>query len=452
MSTEVEIRGGGAVAVDTETLHHAAARFGGAAGRLEDLRSRLSHTQGLLYECRHYAGDAYGDAATAFQRLTVAIAEADRIAAALRDTAAVYELVELNALHHAAVLAGDGDGAARLDVQRDALLARHPAAMDAARGLEFERAVMWPSELVKVWTQMGWDSGRIVGPVGGTVGGVALGGAGILYAAAAGISRVGIIGRDARLSGGAVPVEVAARRVAATGAPLTLAAAASRVPTGDARVRVERYEMPDGSARFAVYVAGTTAGADEPFGFGSNLDLAQGRESASYSAVEKALAAAGAQPGDPVHAFGYSQGATVASYLAVQGDYDTQTLVTFGSPVSADVGPGTLSVAVRHTDDPIAVLAGGGHAMPVGAPGSFIAEAPVSPDKPLPDLPTSPHPLSSYAQTAARVDASHDPRVAGLHSVLAELRGAQSMTATEYTVSRGPDPALAPGAANRPPV
>ncbi len=64
----------------------------------------------------------------------------------------------------------------------------------------------------------------------------------------------------------------------------------------------------------------------------------------------------------------------VASRLAVEGGYDVKTLVTLGSPVEADVGDGTLSVAVRHTDDPVAALQGGGYDTAVGAPGSFVAE------------------------------------------------------------------------------
>ena len=122
-------------------------------------------------------------------------------------------------------------------------------------------------------------------------------------------------------------------------APTSLADAAARIPAGgEARIRVERYTMSDGSRQFAVYVAGTQTVAPqtrEPFDMDSNVELYTGERSASYEATLAALEQAGAEPGDVVHAFGHSQGAMVVAHLALEGGFDDATLVSFGSPVEA---------------------------------------------------------------------------------------------------------------------
>ena len=139
----------------------------------------------------------------------------------------------------------------------------------------------------------------------------------------------------------------------ATGAPVSLADAAARIPQGDTRIRVERYTMPDGTRQFAVYVAGTRtmqpSTTDAVRHAGRTRSSTTGERSASYDATLAALADAGAEPGDVVHAFGHSQGAMVNAHVALEGGYDVQTLVSLGSPVEADVGDGTLSIALRHT-------------------------------------------------------------------------------------------------------
>lgn len=448
MTGEIEIRSGGAVSVDTATLHHAASRFHAFEEHLAELRGRLGQVQGVLYEQRRYASDAYTGAAAAFQRLTTAIDGAEAIAAALRRAAAVYELVELDVRHRVAVTGGETATAERLDARRRELLAVHAGLSEEALGAELERTLLWPSEVIELLTEFGLEAGGIVSGPGGVVGGVALGGAGVLAAAVTGLTGSGLVPRGARLTGGAVPVVLRARAAPAAPAPATLAAAASRIPSGPSRVRVETYTMCDGSRQYAVYVAGTadwSTTGPQAFDMGSNLALARGVESASYSAVTQALEAAGARPGDPVHAFGHSQGATVASWLATSGEYDTRTLVTFGSPVSADVGAETLSVGIRHTDDVVTVLAGGGHLAPVGAPGSFIVETTGAPQSVVPELPGPAHPMAAYAETAAKVDASADPRVGALRDVFGELSSAASVTVTEYAATRAPAPVVAPG-------
>jgi hypothetical protein len=134
----------------------------------------------------------------------------------------------------------------------------------------------------------------------------------------------------------------------------------------------------------------------------------------------------------------------IAGHLALQGDYDVRTLVSLGSPVEADVGDSTLSVALRHADDPVAGLAGGGHGEGVGAPGSFVAERVADPDAGPDDARIPAHRLIAYAETAALVDASTDPRVDALRDVFAGLERAEAVEVTEYGATRGGPPAVSP--------
>lgn len=456
MSGEIEIRGGGAVAVDTDTLHHAASRFLAFEGRLDELRRRLSDVQAVLFEHHRYAADAYADAAAGFQGLTGAVDEAERIATALRQAAAVYELVELNALHRAAWLAGEHETALRLDARRDVLLATYPDISDPARLAEFERMIMWPSELVRQGTLIGFSGGSDISEKGGVIGGAAVGVAAILFGALTGLTGSGLRGRDARLIPIGAPVAITPTRPPAGGktAPTSLAAVAARIPSGgDARVRVEKYVMRDGSQQFVVYVAGThpDGGRTEVWDNASNVSLYTGDESASYVATTQALEAAGAEPGDVVHAVGFSQGAMIASHIALESEYDTRTLVTFGSPVEADVGTQTLSVGIRHTDDPVAALAGGGHIGSVGSAGSVVVERSFDPDAGQQDAGFPAHRLTAYTETAALADASGDPRIAGVQSVFDDLRAAERVVVTEYSATRLDNPPVAP-APGRPPV
>lgn len=446
--TDIDVRGGGAVAVDTDTLRHAAGLFSAAGAELESIGLRLGALQNMLFVERQQAWDAASAAAALGERIRAAREESAVIASSLREAAATYEIVELNAAHAAAVSSGDQESVRRIESQRRLLAAEYPDAWETARFLAFERTVMWPSELVRQATLLGFDAGWEVSEgKGGVYGGVALGVGTIAFATTAGGLGAGLLARDARLAGPTPAVALVPIPTASTGttgapavAPASLAAATTRIPSGgESRVRVERYTMPDGSQQFALYVAGTeswSVGGDDPFDAQSNVELYTGRESASYAATAQALAAAGAEPGDTVHAFAFSQGAMVTSHLALEGGYDVATLVSAGSPVEADVSESTLSVNLRHTDDPIAALAGGGHAGSVGAPGSFVVEVSADPDTDLGDARAPAHRLTAYTETAALVDASRDPRVDAVRAVLDDLATATSVDVVEYGAVR----------------
>ena len=440
--TGLEIRGGGAVAVDTDTLRSTATRFLGAKAELEEVSLRLSWLHTTVFALRDHAWDAVSSFSTLAQRLLHLQSEAERIAGALREAAIAYELVELSAEHRVAVAAGDTARATWIDARITWLSEKYPGAWSTALGAELDRAVNWPGELTRQATEGGLLVGSEFGGPAGVATGAALGLGTIAGAAVLGVGGAGRLARDARLEGSAGPVKVQPVPVAgASAAPRTLADAAARMPgAGESRVRVERYAMPDGTRQYAVYIAGTQAqayGGADPWDHRSNLQLYTGKQSESFAATKQALAAAGAEPGDSVHVFGLSQGAMIGAHLALEGEYDTKTLVTFGSPVAADVGDGTLSVTVRHTDDPITALAGGGHNAAVGAPGSIVVERVSHPATGMDDARLPSHHMSAYAETAALIDASSDPRVDGLRSVLDELNDAESIEVTEYSATRG---------------
>jgi pimeloyl-ACP methyl ester carboxylesterase len=452
VSDEIELRGGGAVAVDTETLRHTALRFDRIVDDLERLGTRFAAARATILDQRGHGWAAVGAAAAFSRDLVDAVGNAQSIAQALRHAAAVYEIVELNAERSALWLAGDREGMYAVDRRRNELHLMYPGALQAASMASFERGIMWPSFLARQATETGFDLGSIFSEMGGAIGGVALGGATIAAAATFGIGGWGRLSREARLGGDAPPVSVRAleqsRPSRTDRAPADLAQIAARMPgSGESRVRVEKYTMPDGTEQFAVYIAGTQSagiGGADPWDIQSNAELYTGSRSASYEATLAALEAAGANPGDTVHAFGHSQGAMIAAHLALESEYDITTVVSFGSPVEADVGSETLSVAIRHSDDPVAIFAGGGHEGAVGAPGSFTAEREAHAESGPVDATAPAHAMGSYAETAAMVDALTDPRVAAAHDVLAGLREAETVEVTEYTASRPVGPAPSP--------
>ncbi|MGZ8804055.1 MAG: hypothetical protein ACXWZG_01970 [Microbacterium sp.] len=433
MSDELEIRGGGAVAVDTTTLRAAARSFTLLAEDLEEIATVVGSAALRLFEVAPVAWDVSSAVETARRQIGAVIADAHDIAVALCSAAAVYEIIELRAERAVADAAGDEATLAGIDARLAVLARDHPDAGRRASLGAFAHALTWPGGLaaqapgMSGWLAPGlfplaiplaWSLQQGVGTVGG-----------------------GTIPATARLEGSAKHVVIApvAPRAPAT-APLSLADAAARVPGGgDARVRVECYTMPDGSRQFAVYVAGTQTVAPntrDPFDMTSNVELYTGQRSASFDATRAALADSGAEPGDVVHAFGHSQSAMVVARLAVEGGFDAQTVVSFGSPVEADLGDRTLSISLRHDDDPVAALAAGGHTHAVGGAGSFIASRTADPLPGLHDLGMPAHAIDEYTRTAELLDASADPRMGAVRELFAQLQGAASVDVTEYSAER----------------
>ncbi|WP_375385997.1 hypothetical protein [uncultured Microbacterium sp.] len=439
MSDDLDIRSGGLVAVDPESLRAAAERYeraGGDLARIEDLvRSVVMLLGGIApVASSGFVPDSGYTASALANRTDAASAAARSLAERLRFAAAVYEIVELR------TTAGfDGSaGAARqaeISARISALSGAYPWAGALATMREGGWRVAWPIDLavqgIGAWPVHALAGGAPFMPAAT----LALG----LGVAAAG---AGTIPSGARLTPASTHARVTALAPPApAAAPASLAEVAARIPGGSssARVRVERYTMADGSRQFAVYVAGTqaiAAGSRDPFDMTSNVELYTGKESASYEATVKALQRAGAEPGDVVHAFGHSQGAMITAHLALEGGYDTSTLVSFGSPVEADVGAETLSVSLRHTDDPVAFLEGGGNPQGVGGPGSFVAERLADPALGPHDVTLPAHGIAGYTETARMLDASADPRMAPVRELFDQLGAAASVDVVEYSATR----------------
>lgn len=443
----LRIGAGGVVAVDTESLRSAAAGFDGAREELAAIGATLAGLRATLRREAYFAHDAQGSASLLAEKLESAQIEAEGIADALRETAYGYEYVELAAATRAALAAGDDALASELGRRLESLVAAHPGVLWAGLTGEFGRAIMWPSELVRQGTQWGVSAGGAFSDVGAIGAGFGMGMLTIGGAVAVGMSGIGRVPRDAKLTGGAgpvtvVPVSTTTTTHAGAVAPRSLTDLTERMPSGgESRVRVERYTMADGSKEYVVYIAGTQSqsvvGGDDPWDHVSNAQLYTGQMSDSYAATAAAVAAAGAEPGDTVHIAGLSQGGMIGTHLALEGGYSVPTLVTAGAPVSGEVGPETLRIELRHSDDPVSGLAGGGYGESVGAPGSFVAERIADPDGGLGDLTLPAHNRQAYIDTAAMVDASSDPRVDAVAERLNGLAQARSVTVTEYSAARG---------------
>lgn len=433
MSDGLDIRSGGAIAVDTATLRAVAAGFATIAGKLDEVQADLMDQRARLVgidpagtagrfetvvRCAQWATDA-------------ATGLSDRVAHA----ATVYEFVELRAEREAARTVGDDAAVAAADARLEAIRREHPLVIVEAAAVLTAWWMAGPHEISR---QAGLSPFGALGASG--VGAIAL---------AVGMAGRGRLARDAVLTGSAGPVAVSSVGGASTSgtAPTSLASVVDRMPRDQARVRVERYAMPNGSNRFAVYVAGTRSPIDirEPWNLEASVKLYQGERTASYDATVKALEYAGAKPGDAIYQFGHSQGGMITSHIALESAYDTKAVVTFGSPVSADVGPDTLSVQLRHTDDPVIALADGGHPAGVGADGSIIAERVADPTAGVQDIGLKAHGLAEYRETAAVLDASSDPRANVLDDMFDELGTAQSVEVFEYASSHGSVTAPAAG-------
>ncbi len=438
MSDDLVIASGGAVAVDSGSLRRAADLVLGCDGLLALASEAVSAAASTLAAIVPHTPVALDDIRTLAAVLDERSATAQALSASLLTAAAGYELVELRAEREAALAAGDDALAARLDSAIKRVHAEHPEA--AAIADASARIPDAGSELLRQLLAGSAPGGWLLPALGlsAAVGLVRMLGRGSVPAGSAPAAG----GRPARL----VPVTPAP---APPRGPGSLAEVAARVPTGgQARVRVERYATPSGPV-FAVYVAGTRALAGEdPWDMDSNVRGYLGNGSDASATLEAALAAAGAAPGDTVYAFGHSQGGMLAGQLASGGRYDTEVLVTFGSPTAVDPGADALSVQVRHSDDPVVVLADGGHDRPVGDGAGIVVSRVADPDPRASDLALGAHHMERYRETAAMADASGDPRMAALADRLAPLAARVPDLVVEYGAERmPPEPSTAdPGA------
>ncbi|MFS0865943.1 hypothetical protein AB3M83_01240 [Microbacterium sp. 179-B 1A2 NHS] len=417
----LDLRSGRIIAVDTATLRHAAASFDDIVDECGRLRASIADA----------AADLYGSASAVTVQDLIRRAErigarAADLAGGLRETAIIYEIIELDAQRAAAVSAGDARAAADLTGRLDRLAGTAPdqaalAEMLVARAPDPHGALV--GQLI-----LGTLPLSGLGALPGIVAPLILG-AGIGTLTAVKDAGLGVVGHDSRLRSRVPPPRLTLLAATPGSAPRSVAEIARRIPSGGAgSIRVERYAMADGGKRFALYLTGTRSiGGPGAFDMESNAQLYLRRGSESYEAARIALQRAGARPGDAVLVSGHSQGAMVGSRLALEGEFDVPALVGFGNPIQADLGAQTLQVDLRHSDDPVAALAAGGHATTIGAPGSVVAERTVDPLPSLGDLSATVHHLDAYIASAEMLDASADPRMDAVRERIGELADAASV-------------------------
>ncbi|MGW8482552.1 hypothetical protein ACWGJP_05395 [Microbacterium sp. NPDC055903] len=419
---------GGVLEVDTEVVRDIAARLGAVARLVQEAADAAHQAHrwivagaGLSVHIDTVALWGSGDALTALR------AEFDRIVEGATLMADAYELVELRA-------------------QRDALALTDGRAADAvsAEIAEIEAADERLATVADYLTA-GWEERRFEGLdsqfdlLGLT--GLA---PGAVVAAVTAVSTTGLVGTVPPgfvVTGKADPVVVRPVQTSAPVAPpASLADAFRRFPeTENAQVKVERYTFADGATRYVLYAKGTQsglAGGEEPWDMRSNAQMYLGMDAASYRATVEALHQAGAGPGDRVDVYAHSQAGMIGSYLATQGEFDVDLLVTAGSPVEPMLGEDQLLIQLRHSDDLVNALAGGGSPQGSGSADSFVAQREGDPPSQWRDVILEPHMIDTYIETAELVDDSGDPRVEAYRVRLAELARAEHIEATEYEADR----------------
>lgn len=425
---DLSITSGGVIEIDTETLRDVGARLAAVAEQVQAAADAVFQAHrwivaavGLSARVGTVALWGSGDALTALR------AHVDDVVTGVRLMADAYELVELR-------------------VERDALAITDPRAADAVQAeindLEAtdDRLATMADYLTAHWEMHrfdGLDDQFALLELAGLA-------PGALMSAVKMISTspmFGTVPAGFTLAGNADPVSV---RPVLTSSPIappaSLADAFRRFPETDgAQVKVEKYTFADGTTRYVLYAKGTQsglAGGKEPWDMRSNAQMYVGMDAASYRATVEALHQAGAGPGDVVDVYAHSQAGLIGSYLAVQSEFDVQLMVTAGSPVEPELDSDQLLIQLRHTDDLVNALAGGGSQLGTGAPDSFVAQREGDPEAQWKDLILEPHMLDNYIETAEMVEDSGDPRVEAYRERLAALADAEAIEATEYEAER----------------
>lgn len=416
---------GGAIEVDTEQLRDVGARMRGVAAQLDEARAAVDRAHALVVSEPELFSHVDGGALRrSGERLGSLRGELEEACAGTLLMAEAFEVVELRARAEALTLT-DAVAAGVIRIRLARLLAGDERIGAIADGLV-----------------SGWEGRRFEGlgdqfDLGGLLPPVFM--AGAIVGGATGFGKV-LPGMT--LTGRGDPVRVTAGKTSRPSALTSVAGAFRRLPSGSAQVAVEKYTMADGATRFVTYLKGTQnaspwhAGQAEPWDMKSNVQLYQGRTSASYRATLDALDAAGAEPGDRVDVVAYSQSGMIATHLAMESEYDVSMQLTAGSPTEPTLGDDQTLIQLRHTDDLVSGLAVGGSAAGTGSDDSFTASRVGDPHDGFQDLTLQAHGIETYIETAELVDASDDPRAEALDDYWEELGEAVEIERTEYHAER----------------
>lgn len=428
----LDVTQGSVVAVDPDELRAIAARLEqvvaaadwavGCARRSESLQAQLPLDRAVFWT----GAGAGRDSCLAVYD------EATELVAALRLAGDTYEAMELQTL---LTMHGDGartaDGGSARD-QLEALAERNPEAWREAVSLHKEWLLGSGRDLADHFDSPGLPGAEAMA-------GLVLGMIGMRLATGMGRGSEGEPERARRRAGAVpgvsdrvVPMRVE-RLVRRDTAPAGLAESISRIPNGEvddgrsgARVRVDRYTMPDGSERFVAYLSGSRGApweTSEPFGWRQNLALYQGEaELEGYDFALEALERAGATEGAVVDVTGFSQGSMIAQRLATDSAFDVQHVTTIGAPLRVPMGEQVTSLTLAHEDDPVAALADGGSPARLGDDDSLvISRAYEEARTGLLEWDVAAHRVSAYAETAAIFEESGDPRAESVRAYFARL-------------------------------
>ncbi|MDT0157886.1 alpha/beta hydrolase [Microbacterium sp. ARD32] len=449
MSSGVEITSGGAISVDSEAFR--------AVGRqVERLSWELVCAIDLIRRAEQLLGPLPGRSRSGwvFELSSIEFCleglarQAGENAANTQLMADVFELVELRTEQE---VRGVGDRGEAITVQAriDALIASDPRVEPMAARLVEE----WEKQRFEGLTDQPWDTWLAAGglatamlvpaflpllhltqtrPVGKVMGELR----DLAVTADRGVLPVGT-----KLQGVSPAVQVTKVASGATTPVASLKDSIARVPyehPGEVKgqVVVEKYTMPDSSTRYLAYIDGTRElmpGTDEPFDGTSDWRLYMERHAAaSHQAVLQALKEAGADPGDAVDLVGYSQGAMIASHIAMDSPYEVGTLIVAGDPVDPALRSDQTLVRLENGADPVNALATGGAVGGTGAPDSFTVHRDSAMASPI-----DPHLIDPYIQTAQETDASNDVRVRDWRErYFGELGKAVTVERMEFSAKR----------------
>lgn len=495
MGSDVEITHGGIVAVDPDDLRAMAGRIRADSAAVQVAREELLEIPTILQSSALPPGSRYGATMPmwpAANRLDAVGAELDELASDTVTMADIFEIAELRAQREMSGVT-DPELVKRSQHRIEEILAQNPRLVQARRELlktwaqgAFEGFTATPGSPLSETSGTAWDILSTLSPalrlallnagaaeaelsqwallllmsVAPRMGqtprvplmptpGVVLvdgaAGPGAPGRGAAGprpgdllLSRTRTPGFVASSSGGAGASPGA---LPVPKAPTTLGDAVARIPYGQApQVRVEKYALADGSSRFVAYVDGTRPGQpqSEPWDMNSNVQAyVERKESDSYKATVAALHAAGADETTPVDLVGYSQGGMNVDLVAQSGQFDVQGVYTVGSPTEPALPENVDHVAVRHTDDPVAGLAGGGRPDGLGSSQGLVITRTTLPGHGI-DLTMPAHQLSAYQETVRLAEQSGDPRMDAIREHFSVYEGAALTDSTDFTATRVP--------------
>lgn len=415
---------GGVISVDPDALREVARRLDAVASCVDRARSALGDAHRIIIDTPGFS--AYVDTVAlwaAGSRVALLHSECRETATSTLLMADVFEYVELRA--EAEMLARTDPTAAQSLIARAEQLARSDSRIpDMAEQLTAE-----------------WQGSRFEGLWGNPMQPSIYGDVFKTVAMMGALSGFGKVLPGETLTGRADRVTVSPVKTSSPQrAPSGLAGAFGRMPvTAGAQVAVEKYSFADGSTKYVAYLKGTQSigwGGQQPWDMKSNAELYTGQRSASYQATLDALEAAGAEPGDEVDVVAHSQSGMVTAHLAMESEFDVQVQITAGSPVEPTVDDDQTLVQLRHTDDPVSALAGGGSPQGTGSADSIIVSREGDPLDTIEDIWVDTHLLHSYIETAEIADASGDPRLEALDEFWDELDEAEVIERTEYHAER----------------